>query len=54
MIKINNLCYEKDGKKILDGLDFEIKQGEKVVLLGLNGSGKTTLLKILNAIYYES
>ncbi len=54
MIKINNLCYEKDCKKILDGLNFEIKQGEKVVLLGLNGSGKTTLLKILNALYFAS
>lgn len=31
----------------LDGLDFEIRLGERVALVGSNGSGKTTLLKCL-------
>ncbi|MEA4992576.1 MAG: ABC-F family ATP-binding cassette domain-containing protein [Oscillibacter sp.] len=34
-------------KKILDGLTFQIDEGERVGLLGPNGAGKTTLFRIL-------
>ncbi len=54
MLKVENLVFERDGKKIIDNISFEIKEGEKVVLLGLNGSGKTTLLKILNGLYFAN
>ena len=35
------------GENLLDGLSFEIQEGERVAILGRNGCGKTTLFKIL-------
>ena len=37
-------------RKLFSGLDFEIKRGEKVGIIGNNGTGKTTILKIINGL----
>ncbi len=47
LLQIKNLEVEIEGKKVLDGLDFNIERGEVVALMGPNGSGKSTLARVL-------
>ena len=49
-IVVENISKSYEGKKILDDISFEIKDGEFVTLLAPTGEGKTTLLRILAGI----
>ncbi|MFD8520065.1 energy-coupling factor ABC transporter ATP-binding protein [Streptomyces capillispiralis] len=42
-----SFAYE-DGPPVLTGLDFEVREGRALALLGRNGSGKTTLMRLLS------
>ena len=44
------LKYPNGQKKIFDNLSLEIKDKEKVLILGPSGSGKSTLLNVLSGI----
>lgn len=52
MLKVTNLRlkYPNGHRKIFDNLNLEIKEKEKVLLLGPSGSGKSTLLNVLSGI----
>jgi len=45
IISIRNLVVEYEGRRVLDGLNLDIEQGETMVLLGGSGCGKSTLLR---------
>jgi phospholipid/cholesterol/gamma-HCH transport system ATP-binding protein len=45
IISIRDLVVEYGGRRVLDGLNLDIEQGETMVLLGGSGSGKSTLLR---------
>jgi heme ABC exporter ATP-binding subunit CcmA len=47
LVQITNLKKNFTLKPILRGVTLEIRQGQRVALLGANGTGKTTLLRIL-------
>ncbi|MFT5883770.1 MAG: molybdate transport system ATP-binding protein [Arcticibacterium sp.] len=48
-IKMVKAKVEYGDKVVLDGIDWEVKKGEKWALLGPNGSGKSTLLSLVTA-----
>jgi len=56
VIKYENVSftYPNTDKIILNNINFEIKKGEKIGIVGLNGSGKTTFVKLLTRIYDPS
>ncbi len=47
IIKTQNLCKSYDSTLVLNNINFEVKKGDFIGLLGTNGAGKTTLLKLL-------
>ncbi len=51
VIQLDNVCFSYPGKEnLLNELNFTLRQGEKIGLIGDNGSGKTTLLHIIIGI----
>ena len=50
VLKVENLGKGFDGQTLFKDINFEIKRGEHVAIIGDNGTGKTTILKILNQI----
>ena len=46
--------YPNDTRKVLDGLSFQIKPGEKVGIVGRIGSGKSTITKVMTGLYQPS
>ena len=50
VLAVTDLSKSFDTQTLFTNVDFEIKRGERVAVIGNNGTGKTTLLKIINGI----
>jgi ABC-2 type transport system ATP-binding protein len=50
ILKVKNLKKVYDDKPAVDGISFEVKQGEIFGILGPNGAGKTTTLEMIETL----
>lgn len=50
VMKVENLAKAYPPVKLFSDINFEVKRGERVALIGNNGTGKTTILKIINEL----
>src|SRR5207302_11313532 len=50
LLAVTDLWKAFGAKSVLEGVDFEIAEGEKVCIVGPSGSGKTSLLRCLNLL----
>ncbi len=50
VLTVEGLSKAFGSRMLFENLDFQIKRGEKVAIIGNNGTGKTTILKIINCL----
>ena len=51
MLNVQGLYFSYNCRPVLSGIEFSVKKGEILAILGPNGVGKTTLLKCINSIH---
>lgn len=54
VLQLEKVSLVRDGKWILQNVNWQIEKGENWVLFGLNGSGKTAILNLLNAYFFPT
>ena len=50
IIKVEKLVKKYDGKKVVKGISFSVKEGEIFGILGPNGAGKSTTLEMIETL----
>ncbi len=51
ILKVDNVAKYFGGIKAVNGVSFDLKEGQLVGLIGPNGSGKTTLINVISGVY---
>lgn len=54
VIALYNIILEREGVRILDNINWEVRSGEHWAIIGQNGAGKTLLLKILSTYLWPT
>ncbi len=49
-IRLKDVAYSVDGKRLIDGLSFEMFDGTRTVIMGPNGAGKSLTLRLLQGL----
>jgi iron complex transport system ATP-binding protein len=54
VIDLNNVTVMRDGRRILNNIDWQVESDQRWVIIGPNGAGKTTLLRVAAAQIHPS
>jgi iron complex transport system ATP-binding protein len=54
VVSIKEVTVIKDGHRLIEGVNWEIKAGERWILFGANGSGKTTLMEVVSSYLFPA
>lgn len=50
-VEFRNVTFSRNNRPLVSNLNFTIRQGEALILLGRSGSGKTTTMKLINRLF---
>lgn len=50
MIRVENLCHAFNGAGVLNGIDLEVRSGERLVIIGRSGGGKSVLMRLVASL----
>ena len=51
MLRVQNISFGYDDKKVIKQIDFTINKGQNIAIIGESGCGKSTLLKLIYGLY---
>jgi putative ABC transport system ATP-binding protein len=50
ILSVKNLCFQVDGRTILEDINFDLSFGERLAVFGPSGAGKSTLIRLINRL----